>query len=908
MASRKNLQELVSQLMTHVELASGTYKNDLVLKIVEMCSGEKYALVHDFGWYLNVLWALSHMRGIDVHAELLKHQVTDVALRVLPVRTYAVQKSMQVLVEKYKSIGGGDKDNGRGKQIMKEVLPAFAWIVGEYSDLIKNDEEEFKHDESAKGNYHALVQVLVSPSNIQKMPTTTQIVYVQAAMKVFAAATADQKVSQQELEACVGTLMRYLPVYMESLDVEVQERAYTANELLRSLNLCSSIGDVPGLAEASDDDESQYDNLLGITQATNKRNKSFGTSSSLVARCRGASETLNYILKPEAMKPTGAKAQRKKRQAPIGVDVDLIEAPIDLSVFSSFIEDELRQRPSAGTNISMESVIFTQQRPLQLSETETRPAGISMDINIMAGEMSTPSSSFQHMGEAAEGSGLGAHPQLNRQQQDPFYLDSGAPSEVEGNHPNRFGTIELSSSDGHESSGRNGRKKKKKRRKGQKEKSSVVLSDADFSMLGISAAPAIPQPTSTGLTNVTIYTSDDNEEEEDHPKRKNTSGKEFEGLAKVDLTIPLRKDEVMPERQHRVVPDRKPEEHSKRGSSKKHKKKEAKKHKKKNKEMTQESSGGGGVGDLLDLSGFMPVAEFSRAVVAASPKGPTGSSKSIGHINTVFDDLLSLSAPVPSAQLIPTAALSSSGTDLLGMNATATQTSSKPSKSKHVWMKATVKASRAEGSPVVDWTKINLRYRVHFKQDGTATVTFCVENQMDSSTLHNLQIKLKGQADIAIGNVDPHQLVESQKSGPISFVETSEVSVDFKGSLVLPEQCTVPFRMSVPVTHFLSPRVGLSQDDVMNELSFTQWASHSVKLTDIQSPAKAKAVLSSFLHAVEVEGASSPLMGTVASQSQAGSKVFCLIKIKDSTAKIDVKCNNPTLCKSIASDVKKLVL
>ena len=51
MASRKNLMELVKQLLQHVEYASGDYKLDLVAKIVEMCSGEKYAMLQNFSWY-----------------------------------------------------------------------------------------------------------------------------------------------------------------------------------------------------------------------------------------------------------------------------------------------------------------------------------------------------------------------------------------------------------------------------------------------------------------------------------------------------------------------------------------------------------------------------------------------------------------------------------------------------------------------------------------------------------------------------------------------------------------------------------------------------------------------------------------------------------------------------------------
>jgi AP-3 complex subunit delta-1 len=887
MATRKNLQELVSQLMGHVEMATGSYKHDLVSRIVEMCSEKKYALVGDFEWYLDILWELAHMRGIEAHGLLLQEQVTDVALRVLPVRTYAVQQSIQIWMQPQSSSTANSKDNGRSKQVMVEVLPAVAWIVGEYSDLIPNAKGTHRYNEASKGTYHSLVQALVAPTNISKVPTTTQSVYVQAAMKVFAAATADKKVSNNELEACVETLTQYLPVFMESTDVEVQERAFTANELLRCLNLCSStFGDVPGLAQANDSDDELDDNLLGMMQTT--KSKSFGGSSSLAARCRGASETLNYILKPKPMKPTGAKAQRKKRQAPIGVDVADLDAPVDLSVFSSFIEEE-----QPGSIISMESVSFTQQRPLKAGSHSRLPAVATMDMGAVQGDMPTAASSFQHMGlpETGEGSGLAFQPQ-NPQHHDPFYLDSGAKLE-ESNHPNRFGTIQLGDSDGDDSDegGRKRKKKKHKKRPKEKATTSTTLGDADFSMLTMMDAPK------PAMANVSVYTSDD--DDDDHPVqgKKKGPGKEFEGLAKVDLTTPLREDEVMPERQHRVVPERRAEE----PAPVKKKKKEKKLKKASKQTASFQPSIGGGVGDLLDLGGFMPVAEVSSAVAAAS-KEPTITSHASNPISTAFDDLLGLSAP---SDPMPAALSSFGGMDFLGVRA-APQPSKAP-KGKRAWMKATIKASHAEGSPVVDWSKVSLHYRVHSKQDGSASVTCRVENHMDTTALNVVTLKLKGHDDVAMGNVDPGQSVESPKAGPFTYGQ-SESSMDMKGSLVTPE-CKVPIKMTLPATHFLKPRPGLSQEDVMSELSSSQWSSHSVKLVSIETPAKAKSLLCSFLCAAEVEGSTSPTMGTLAAQSLSGSKVFVLIKIKDDlTAKVDLKCSGEALGKALAADIKKLIL
>lgn len=134
MASRRNLMELVSQLLKHVEQATGSYKYDLVAKIVEMCASEKYSLLQDFGWYLDVLFQLGHMRGIEIHADLLRSQITDVALRVLPVRVYAVRRCVNILLEEEGgSISSEDPygDNGRGRNIMPQILPAIAWIIGD---------------------------------------------------------------------------------------------------------------------------------------------------------------------------------------------------------------------------------------------------------------------------------------------------------------------------------------------------------------------------------------------------------------------------------------------------------------------------------------------------------------------------------------------------------------------------------------------------------------------------------------------------------------------------------------------------------------------------------------------------------------------------------------------------------
>jgi AP-3 complex subunit delta-1 len=310
MASRNNLMELVTQLLKHVAFASGTYKQNLVAKVVEMCSGEKYTLLQDFRWYLDTLFKLGQNRGLEVHGKLLQSQVCDVALRVLPVRAYAVKRSIEVLLKRNSENNNHDYDssnvgnNGRGELVLPEMLPTLAWIVGEYSDLlpeamIMDSDAVYIYNEDSEGPYHSIIQAITAPSNESKLPVSVQSAYLQASLKVFAAACANQQVSDSEMEACLHTVFYNLGVFTESPDVEVCERASTLKGLLIALKL------VPEFKESA----------TPFNPLENLKGKS-GTS--MAFQCRNASPTLNYLLKPSPMKPTGAKAQRKKQQSPVG--------------------------------------------------------------------------------------------------------------------------------------------------------------------------------------------------------------------------------------------------------------------------------------------------------------------------------------------------------------------------------------------------------------------------------------------------------------------------------------------------------------------------------------------------------------------------------------------------------------
>ena len=54
MISRKTLVEIVKKLMQHIEKAEGTaYRDELVAKIIQICSQSNYTFVTNFEWYVN---------------------------------------------------------------------------------------------------------------------------------------------------------------------------------------------------------------------------------------------------------------------------------------------------------------------------------------------------------------------------------------------------------------------------------------------------------------------------------------------------------------------------------------------------------------------------------------------------------------------------------------------------------------------------------------------------------------------------------------------------------------------------------------------------------------------------------------------------------------------------------------
>ncbi len=96
MVSKRNLPDIVRKLLEHLEKAEGTYRDELVDKIIVLCSQNTYAHISDFEWYITVLVQLTRVHG-TAHGSLIASQILDVLIRVDVVRPFGVKQMVTLL-------------------------------------------------------------------------------------------------------------------------------------------------------------------------------------------------------------------------------------------------------------------------------------------------------------------------------------------------------------------------------------------------------------------------------------------------------------------------------------------------------------------------------------------------------------------------------------------------------------------------------------------------------------------------------------------------------------------------------------------------------------------------------------------------------------------------------------------
>jgi len=96
MVNKKNLPDIVKKLLAQIQEGSlGAsdlfFRDDMVARIINICSQGGYQFVTDFEWYLGVLIELCNYEGTQ-QGKAIAAQLLDVSIRVRVVRDFATSK------------------------------------------------------------------------------------------------------------------------------------------------------------------------------------------------------------------------------------------------------------------------------------------------------------------------------------------------------------------------------------------------------------------------------------------------------------------------------------------------------------------------------------------------------------------------------------------------------------------------------------------------------------------------------------------------------------------------------------------------------------------------------------------------------------------------------------------------
>ncbi|KAJ3026157.1 UNVERIFIED_CONTAM: AP-3 complex subunit delta-1 [Siphonaria sp. JEL0065] len=209
------------------------YAEQVIHRILDVCSKDTYAIVIDYEWYISVLIACVRIRGVGKIGERVAEQLMDLCVRVPDLRAFAVDVLMELILDdSFLASTAWEKNN-------TDVLYAAAWIVGEYSSHVSNPKELISH---------------LIHTKITALPSTAQSTYVQAALKIYAAwisgttkkpnaddllvledPEAERKtahVGKDEFEEVTDLLIEGMSSLCGSIDLEVQERASSSLQIL----------------------------------------------------------------------------------------------------------------------------------------------------------------------------------------------------------------------------------------------------------------------------------------------------------------------------------------------------------------------------------------------------------------------------------------------------------------------------------------------------------------------------------------------------------------------------------------------------------------------------------------------------------------------------------------------------
>ncbi|CAF3417522.1 unnamed protein product [Rotaria sp. Silwood1] len=196
MCDRSNAEDIVQEMLTYLETADYTIREEMVLKIAIL--SEKYAI--DYKWYLDIMLKLIRIAG-DFVSEEVWYRVIQVVVNRSDVQSYAAKIAFEAL---------------QAPACHENMIKVAGYILGEYGNLIALDPRSTP-----------MIQFHLLHSKYHLCSPTTRSLLLSTYMKFINLFP--------EIKQHIQDVLRHDSNYRSS-DVEIQQRAI---EYLRLSEICS---------------------------------------------------------------------------------------------------------------------------------------------------------------------------------------------------------------------------------------------------------------------------------------------------------------------------------------------------------------------------------------------------------------------------------------------------------------------------------------------------------------------------------------------------------------------------------------------------------------------------------------------------------------------------------------------
>ncbi|CAG9575829.1 unnamed protein product [Danaus chrysippus] len=309
MVSKKNLIEIVKKLMVHMERAEGTlYRDELLTRMIEICSQNNYQHVVHFEWYITVLTELTEMETSAKHGCMIAGQLLEVGARVSETRAFAARECSSLVTRTAAA-------QHAPRAASREVLYAAAYVLSEYCT----------EEPVMRSSLSPLLVCAGLNSGPSSGHMRARAVCVHAALKLTARLLVmyESRGDRNAALSVIHETLAGMQPLLSSEDMEVQERAHNATALLRivlrKINPTDpALGgdvihnDVTGTLVEHEPEQSNGVDKIGDSDMNGGEDEGF--SGGLIAELAGLFEG--------ELKPVAPKAQKK---VPMPPDLDLSE-------------------------------------------------------------------------------------------------------------------------------------------------------------------------------------------------------------------------------------------------------------------------------------------------------------------------------------------------------------------------------------------------------------------------------------------------------------------------------------------------------------------------------------------------------------------------------------------------------